>query len=391
MSVQLRQVDSTALEKAFYKVQGSLYQNDPLWIAPLRQDVIKVFNPKKNKLLGSGGEASRWVLTSESGSLIGRIAAFINPKTAHKWDQPTGGIGFFECINDQAAANMLFDAARDWLKARGMEAMDGPINLGERNLFWGLLAENFSEPPTYGMNHNPPYYLELFETYGFKVFYRGLMYHRQMYEAEPLVFRKSDQLLRSHPNARCTNARGMSISQMAKAFMEVYNAAWGGHEGVSEVNYSQALRGMRAIKAVMDRDIILFAWDGDRPVGFYVNLPELNQIFRHIPNGNMNLVGKLIFLWHKWRHTSDRMYGLVFGVIPEFQGKGVEALMIRFASERILPLKRYRDTVLAWIGDFNPKMMHICENLGCKVWRVYHTYRYLFDRSKEFERHPVLG
>jgi hypothetical protein len=65
--------------------------------------------------------------------------------------------------------------------------------------------------------------------------------------------------------------------------------------------------------------------------------------------------------------------------------------MIRYASEHIVPLNRYKDTVLAWIGDFNPKMLRICDNLGAKVWRVFHTYRYLFDRDKPFERHPILG
>jgi hypothetical protein len=387
--MDLQEVTDKVSRHLFSDTQRVLYADDPLWIPPLKQDVNRVFDPRQNKLFKTG-ELTRWVLV-DGAKPVGRIAAFVNGKTANKWDQPTGGIGFFECIDDQVAADVLFDTARDWLTARGMKAMDGPINFGERNLFWGLLAENFTDPPTYGMNHNPRHYIQLFENYGFRVFYKQLMYHRSMYQAEPAVFEKADRLVSDFPKARCTNARGMRIGQMASAFMEVYNAAWGGHEGVEPINYAQAFRGMKSIKPVMDRDIILFAWDGERPIGFYTNLPELNQIFRHVPHGNMNLIGKLIFLWHKWRHTSNRMYGLVFGVVPDYQGKGVEALMIRYASEHILPLNRYKDTVLAWIGDFNPKMIRICENLGCTVWRVFHTYRYLFDRDKHFERHPMLG
>src|SRR5690606_19556721 len=131
------------------------------------QDVEKVFDAERNKLLqpskeaGTKGEAVRWLLLDDAGQPIGRVAAFINPRTAYTEKQPTGGMGFFECIDDQRAADMLLNACRDWLKARGMEAMDGPINLGDRNMFWGLLIENFVDPPIYGTNYNPPYYREL--------------------------------------------------------------------------------------------------------------------------------------------------------------------------------------------------------------------------------------
>ena len=349
-----------------------LYKDHPVWIPHLKQDVEKVFDPKKNKLFKSG-ELARWLLLDDSNKPIGRIAVFLNPKTADTWDQPTGGIGFFECIENQSAAKMLFDKAKDWLTARGMEAMDGPVNFGEKNMFWGVLAENFDDPPTYGMNHNPPYYKNLFESYGFKLFYKQLMYHREMYEVEPAIIKKAETFIEQYPNTHCTNARGMSSEQMAQAFMEVYNEAWGKHEGFDPVTIQQARKGMKSIRSAMDPDIMLFAWDGDKPIGFYTSLPELNQIFRHVPKGNLNLLGRLIFLWHKKRHTSDCMYGLIFGVKPEYQGKGVEALIIKFASETILPLNRYKYVLMAWVGDFNPKMHRILDNIGAKVWRVFHN------------------
>ena len=389
MPVNLRQVTGKHLHRAFMHLPSRLYRNDPLWIPHLKQDLEKVFDPKRNRLFKSG-DFARWVLFDDNDKPIGRVAAFFDAKTAGTWSQPTGGIGFFECINDQRAANMLFDACKDWLGKNGMEAMDGPINFGERNMFWGLLAKNFDEPPAYGMNHNPPYYVQLFENYGFQIFYEQWMYHRAMYEAEPVVFEKSERLLAQHPKARVTSARKMTIEEMAGAFEEVFNAAWGNHEGVGRVTFERAYKVIRSIRQVMDPDIILYAWDGDRPIGFYLNLPELNQIFRYVPKGNLNWLGKLIFLWHKWRHTPDRMYGVIFGVVPEYQGKGVESLMVRYASEHVLPLSRYKDTILAWVGDFNVKMIRVCENLGAKVFRVYHTYRYLFDRTKPFERHRVI-
>ena len=120
--------------KDWMRLPWTIYRYDPNWIPHLKQDVEKVFDPDRNKLL-TDGQAERWVLYDDQGTVLGRIAAFINPKTAHTEAQPTGGMGFFECTDDQQAANMLLDAARDWLKERGMEAMDGPINLGDRNMF----------------------------------------------------------------------------------------------------------------------------------------------------------------------------------------------------------------------------------------------------------------
>ena len=113
-------------------------------------------------------KAARFILKNKKQELIGRIAVFINYKKSNTERQPTGGIGFFECINNQKVADLLFNNAKKWLQNENIEAMDGPINFGERNKYWGLLTEGFEHPPVYGNNYNPEYYIQLFENYGFK-------------------------------------------------------------------------------------------------------------------------------------------------------------------------------------------------------------------------------
>ncbi|MEX2595965.1 MAG: hypothetical protein WEC59_03465, partial [Salibacteraceae bacterium] len=117
--------------EAFRKLPFKLYKNDPNWIPHLRQDVEAIFDPKQNKFFRHG-EAIRWVLENEHGEVIGRVAAFINEKVANTFKQPTGGMGFFDCINDEKAAFKLLDTCKEWLEERGMKAMDGPINFGEK-------------------------------------------------------------------------------------------------------------------------------------------------------------------------------------------------------------------------------------------------------------------
>src|SRR5687767_11802993 len=153
-NMQLTEVITPALALAFIRVNVELNRSNPNYIRPLDKDVDEVFNPEKNKTFRHG-ECIRWLLLDPNGKCIGRIAAFINKKYKNKGDEfPVGGIGFFDCINDQSAADMLFDVAKHWLLKRGVEAMDGPINFGERDRWWGLVTEGFQEP-LYCMNYNP--------------------------------------------------------------------------------------------------------------------------------------------------------------------------------------------------------------------------------------------
>ncbi|MEI9956999.1 MAG: hypothetical protein WDM90_12020 [Ferruginibacter sp.] len=146
-----------------------IYKDEPNWIRPLDKDIEEVFDKEKNKAFRFG-EVERWILQDEKGNLIGRIAAFVNKKYKNKGDDvPVGGIGFFECINNQTAANLLLDTGKNWLQQRGMEAMDGPINFGERDRWWGMVTQGFNEP-LYCMNYNLPYYVTLLKITGSRFF-----------------------------------------------------------------------------------------------------------------------------------------------------------------------------------------------------------------------------
>lgn len=386
--MQVIEVVDKKTVKEFHKVPRILYKNDPNYIPHIESDIEKKFHPKTNKF-NNGSNFCRWILKDESDNLIGRNAAWVHPKDSVKYKQPTGSIGYFECIDDQKAADLLFDTSKKWLEDRNMEAMDGPINFGERDQFWGLLVKNFTDPNTYAMNYNPEYYIRLFETYGFKVYFNQFMYHRSMKVGAQKVFVEKSTELRNDPKFSCRNVRGMSTEEVAKCFVDVYNDGWGHtRKNFKKMQLHVAVKLMSAFKPIYDPDIMLFAYYEDRPIGMYINIPELNQIFKHV-NGKMNLIGKLKFLWHKRFNPPDTMYGIVFGVAHDFQGRGAEGALIKSAEELIIPLNRYKDTVLTWIGDFNPKMLRVCENLGTKQYRTFSTYRYLFDRNKVFERATI--
>lgn len=374
----------------FHRVPRLIYANDSNWVPHLKQDIDKIFDTKKNKLFSMGGKAVQFIIKNDTGECIGRIAAFIHPKTAHSFDQPTGGVGFFDCIDDRGAAFALFDATKVWLSERGVEAMDGPINFGEKNQFWGLLIENFTDPSSYGMNYNPPYYRALMEDYGFKVYFEQYVYKRDMFlPAQPIFVRKFRQMSLD-PKYKITNIQGRSWEQIAHDFMTVYNGAWGGHEGFKPMAIEAARKTIKALKPIVDRDIVVFTYYDDQPIAFYINIPELNEVFQYI-DGNLNWLGKLKFFLYNKFTPPETMVGIVFGVVREYQGKGIEGAMIKWTEDHIVVAKRrYSETILTWIGDFNPKMLRVCENLGGRRFRTLATMRYLFDREKPYKRAPIV-
>ncbi|HZW78337.1 MAG TPA: hypothetical protein VFF21_08545 [Flavobacteriaceae bacterium] len=382
-------VDDITTRNQFHKIPEIIYASDSNYIPHLRQDIDKIFDPKKNKLL-KNGKAKQWIFKNSENQLVGRVAAFINPKTAYSEKQPTGGIGFFESINDQKTANFIFNTAKDWLMSEGMEAMDGPINLGERNQFWGLLTKNFEDPSSYGMNYNPEYYQQLWKNFGFKTYFNQYLYKRLVLLPVQEVFKRKTENLMADEDVYVTNIVGKPLEKVSEDFRVVYNAAWGGHDHFKPITKEVADKIINALKPVIDRRIMIFAFHNETPIGFFINIPELNEIFKYV-NGNLNWLGKLKFLYHKWKQTPQTMVGIVFGVSREWQGKGVEGAMIEWAGDYITKNTKYKEIVMTWIGDFNPKMLKVCRNLGAERYREMKTYRYLFDRTATFERYPIIG
>ena len=364
-----------------------IYTSDKNWIPHLKQDIQKVFDPAKNKYFKEG-KAERWLLKNDKGEVIGRIAAFHFPKLSAGQQFKVGGIGFFECINDQGAANMMFDTAVSWLLSEGCAAVDGPINFGERDAFWGCLTENFTSMSSYRMNYNLPYYKNLFESYGFQVYFEQLCFKRSLQKPTDEIFNKKQATIISDPLFRVSNVRGLNAEQIAENFLTVYNNAWAGLAGFKKMELKQAQQIVKAMKPIMDKDIVIFAYYNEVPVGFFVNIPELNEIFQHV-NGNLNWWGKMKFLYYKYFGKREIMIGLVFGVDRAYQGKGVESAMIKYAENTIMTMGRYKDTILTWIGDFNPKMLKVVSNLQAEKYRTLVTFRKMLDPEIPFERCPI--
>ena len=374
----------------FFALPTALYKHDPNWIQPLCKDLYEVFDPKKNKAFRTGKE-QRWILKDDKQMTIGRIAAFTNTKYKNKNDDiPVGCMGFFECIDNNEAAQLLLHTAQKWLQNEGMQAMDGPVNFGERDKWWGLVTYGFSAP-LYGMNYNPAYYNSLLLNYGFAVFYEQICFG--LMPKEPLDKKIWDRHkeLSTNPKFSAAHLTKNNITKYAKDFAVVYNKAWAGHGGLKQLSEAQVIIMFNKMKPIMNEKIIWFAYYDNEPIAMFINLPDLNQWFKYL-KGKFGLLQKLQFLWVKQFTKNRKFTGLVFGVVPQWQGKGVDGYIIAESTQYIqTDACSYDSYEMQWIGDFNPKMLNVANSLGkTYVSRKLATYRYLFDRQKKFERHPML-
>ncbi|MCO6467490.1 MAG: hypothetical protein J5I54_01440 [Bacteroidales bacterium] len=379
-------VSDPSSESEFLDFPSRLYKSDPNYIRPLDEEVKAIFDPAKNKLFRNG-DAKRWLLKDDNNKTVGRIASFYNEALSKANDQPTGGIGFFDSINDVEASKILFDASREWLVGKGMEAMDGPINFGERDSFWGCLVDGFY-PPIFNMPYNFPYYKDLFESYGFQNYFNQYTYHRLLVPGKltPVVEEKAMKIL-NNKDYHFKTIDTKNTEKFIEDFMIIYNKAWARFPGIKKLSKAHAAALFKSLKQIMDPRLILYGYYKNEPVAFFIMMPDINQIIREF-DGKLNMINKLKLIFKiKYTSATDKVIGRIFGVVPEHQGRGVEAGLIKtFEKIVIKPKFHYKDLEMNWIGDFNPIMMKVCEQIGATILKTHITYRYLFDRSLPFKR-----
>jgi hypothetical protein len=388
--MQITEVNNQQSIKDFIQVGVLMNQHNKAYIRPLDKEINDVFDATKNKNF-TYGTAKRWVLKNQNGKLIGRIAAFTNNKYINKGTEfSTGGVGFFECENNQEAANLLFDTAKQWLQSQGCEAMDGPINFGDRDKWWGLMVEGFNEEPVYGMPFNPDYYKALFEAYGFKNYYNQYWYKMMVDKDLPPRFQERFAKFSAKKEYTAKHIELKDLHKYANDFATVYNSAWAQHGEAKEITVDSVIKLFKTMKPIMDERVIWFAYYKQEPIAMFINVPDVNQYFKYF-NGSLNLLNKIRLLYMKKTGQCKKLTGLAFGVVPKYQALGIDSFLIQSCGNFMQHKGWYNNYEMGWAGDWNPRMVNIYKSLGGNQNRLMVTYRYIFDETKHsFERHPIM-
>lgn len=386
--MKLIEVTEAKTARMFLDVPRILYKDDKNWVCPLDADMENIFNREKNESFRNG-DAARWVLVDDQDRLIGRIAAFYRTDKAEKYKQPTGGIGFFECINDKESAFMLFEKAREWLSGRGMEAMDGPVNFGENDMYWGLLIEGFTHP-AYGVNYNFPYYIDLFRAYGFNPFFEQVTKHLDLTVPFPERFWKIAEWVMRKPGFSFKHIKLDEADKFVNDLVKVYNTAWVNHEHFSPISEKMVRKGLEAARPVLIEEFIWYAYYEDEPIAFLVMIPDVNQILKYM-DGKLGLWNKIRFIYYKWTKKITRTRITILGVVPKFQGAGVESALFWHLQEPVLHKRPHiKEIEISWVGDFNPKMQALLEAMNAKPGKKHLTMRKLFKDSGEVQRAATI-
>jgi GNAT superfamily N-acetyltransferase len=389
--MKLVEVTTNQDRKEFTDFPKELYKADPFWVCQLDSVIESVFDPVKNHAFKQG-EAVRWILKDDNNQTIGRIAAFIDRIRSSANRQPTGGIGFFEVIENREAAFSLFTTALEWHVSHGIEAMDGPINFGENDNNWGLLVDGFVQQG-FGMPYNKKYYRAFFEEFGFKNYFEQYSYHKDVRDPDNKIVQFPERIMKiaewlsRRPGYTFHHFEFRDKEKYVKDIVEIYNSTWSVFkEDFTPLDPAILEESLEKAKLIIDKKIIWFAYFNDRPIAFFVLYPDLNQILKYF-NGKLHLWNLIRFLYFKATNKMSRMRAVVGGVHPAYQNSGVESAIFLQLYNVLKKKPWYKELELSWVGDFNPKMIAIYEAIGAKKAKTHITYRYLINPKLSFARY----
>ena len=370
--VEITQVASKAERDAFIKFPWRIYQGDPAWVPPLLLERKEFLDQKKHPFFEHG--AAALFLARSGGKIVGRIMASDDPNYNAFHRSSVGCFGLFECVNDPAVAAALFEAATNWLRARGRDEIMGPIDYST-NYVCGLLVEGFDFPPTLLTAHNPPYYPALIEGLGFN---KVIDFYAWWFSEPARAATRLHRLAASLKKREVATIRKGNLKNFraeAGRLREIYNDAWKENWGFVPFTEKEFEFMAKELKQLVVPEFTLIAEVGDEPVGFILCVPDINVAFRKI-NGRLTSYGLPIglakLLYHKSRIRTARLIAL--GVKPKYRRGGIaEMLVLRIIEDAMI--KRGFTGELSMTLENNHLINRFLAAIGAKKYKTYRIYR----------------
>lgn len=365
-TITIKPVGSAPELDAFIRLPWAIYRDNPAWVPPLVDDQRKFFDKARNPFFRHA--RGQLFLAYRDDQVAGRISAHVDDNHNKFHEERCGFFGFFESINDQGVATALFDAAKDWIKAQGMTMMRGPFNFTTNDTV-GLLIDAFDSPPVIEMTFNPAYYPALYEGYGLA---KTMDLYAYYFEPAKMDHERIRMLGRRVERKGIT-FRSIDISKFedeVKIFKHVYNHAWAKNWGFIPLTEEEIEHIARNFKSIIDPALIIFAFDGDQPVGALWALPDYNVVIKKL-NGKMGPIEILKFMLLKGTIRHARV--MTAGVVRDYQKRGIEAGLVARLFENGVK-KGYTSSELSWVLENNVMMNRLAEAVGARIYKTYRVY-----------------
>ncbi|WP_083750037.1 GNAT family N-acetyltransferase [Rhodohalobacter halophilus] len=362
-------ITSDSEKKEFINFPYSHYEDEKYWVPPLLIEQKKLLNTSKNPFYNNAEIA---LFNAEhNGKPAGRIAAIIDHRYNDFHQTKTGFFGFFECIDRQSTADLLFRVAEDWLREKGMKDVLGPSNPSMMDEL-GILVEGFDKYPTILMPYHKPYYDKLLSGAGYEKAMDLLAYLVTQDSVDRDRANRAMEIVKKRlPGISIRKIRLKKIKEEVKIIREIFNSAWKNNWGFIPLSEDEFDALAKDLKTIVDPDFAHIAEIDGKPVGFSVALPNYNQILKDM-NGKLLPFGWLKILLNKKKINKIRT--ALMGVIPEYQGRGIDVLLHREAIENGLEKDVYSSEV-GWILETNVQMVRVAEKIGGTLDKRYRMYR----------------
>jgi GNAT superfamily N-acetyltransferase len=368
--MHIRPVTTRKELNTFISLPYQVYRYDPIWVPPLRNEQRGQFDPRRNPLL----EHCEWqlFLLMDAGIVKGRIAAFLDRLAVEFWGRRIGHFGYYELLDpqDSAGAQMLLQAAQDWLTSRGCIAMRGPWSFVSQE--WGSVVEGFSPSPVIMAPYNPPSYNDHYSAFGLVKVKDLLCWYisgAEGYRVPERILRLTDAVQQRY-GVRIRPLNMKRYDDEVKVIIELANSTIIDNWGYSPVTEAEVRAMARDMKPVIQSKGVLFAEDASgKPIGFAITLPDVNTLL-HGLNGRLFPFGFLKLLFGLPRLRRYRMFAL--GVIPEYHGKGIDALIYRAMHARLIHPEIWME--INYVLEDNYPMINAIKKLAAIPLRRYRVF-----------------
>ena len=367
--INIIEVKSSRDKKRFLEFPWELYKKDPLWIPPLRIEQKELVGYTKSPFYEHN--AVQTFLAVRDGKSVGRIAAIDNVGHTEKYDDNLGFFGFFDCEDDQKTASGLFFAAENWLKARGLDSIRGPIN-PSLNHTLGLLIEGFDTSPFFMMTYNPPYYEKLIENYGFTKSQDLYAYwgHIEMLPKVREKLAPISEMIIERCNVTVRTVNKKRFREDVEMFLRIYNQSltntWG-FVPMSEAEVKSMAAGLRYL---MVPELAVVVEIEGKPVGAAFCLPDYNPRIKAI-NGKLFPFGFLRLIWRKDRIKKLRIIST--NVLPEYQMLGLGLVLVDALVPKAIEWG-IQEAEFSWVLESNNFSRGSLEKGGAKRSKTYRIY-----------------
>lgn len=373
MAIEIIPVKTSKQKKLFLDFEWKVNKNTPNWISPLYIERKKVLNTKKNPFYQHS--EIELFLAFKNGRLSGRIAAITNENYNKFHNDRAGFWGFFDAFNDQEVANALFNAAANWLKARGRDQMFGPLNPSS-NDECGMLIEGFDAPPFISMTHNADYYPKLAEGFGLlkaKDLYAWFIATKDANDniSEKMI-RVSEKIMK-RGNITLRNVVLKNLKTEIKLIKEIYNDAWSNNWGFVPFTEAEIDNVAADLKQILDEKMLLIAEKNGKPIGFSVTIPNVNEVLAKIPTGRLLPTGIFKLISGVKKIKSLRV--IILGVKKEHNLIGLGSIFYVESIRRAYK-SGYKSAEMSWILEDNLSMNQAIESIGSKRYKTYRIYSY---------------